>query len=60
MRHLNLNMLTPAEDFIDSDGACKNEYVDSAQLLVTLPQQHWVPRPYKEGMVYGACWWADG
>ena len=30
-----------------------------AQVLVTLPQQHWVPQPYKEAMVDGACWWAD-
>ena len=30
------------------------------QVLVTLPQQHWAPWPYKQAMVDGACWWADG
>ena len=31
-----------------------------SQVLVTLPQQHWAPRPYKQAMVDGASWWADG
>ena len=28
--------------------------------LVGITHQHWVPRPYKQAMVDGACWWADG
>jgi len=31
-----------------------------SQVLVTFPQQHWAPRPYKQAIVNGACWWADG
>ena len=28
--------------------------------LVGITHQHWAPWPYKETMVGGACWWADG
>jgi len=51
LRH-SISLLYPSQQ-VPQDILC-------AQVLVTFPQQHWAPRPYKQAIVNGTCWWADG